>query len=83
MDQKIIPQPALVEQPSLAPTRKVAAVGWVSLVGPVIAGGIATALPAVSDACTSEVGMAVAVVAASAAQGAASFIAGYMRKERA
>ena len=41
----------LINQPTLRPTRKMAAVGWTSLLGPIVAAIIAPWLPGFSEAC--------------------------------
>jgi hypothetical protein len=47
----------LINQPSLRPTRKVAAVGWTSLLGPIVAAIIAPWLPGLSEACGGRWGL--------------------------
>ncbi len=73
----------LVNQPTVAPTRKIAAVGWTSLLGPVVAAIIAPWLPGLSDACGGEVGASLVAGGLALAQGVVSFCSGYMVKERA
>ena len=46
----------LINQPTLIPTRKMAAVGWISLLGYIVAATIAVWLPGLSGACGGEVG---------------------------
>ena len=73
---------SLVDQPSAAPTRKMAAVGWTTLAGPVVAGFIAPWLPGLSEACGGEVGASLVAAAMAAAQGMVNFGVGYMVKEK-
>ena len=72
----------LINQPSLRPTRKIAAVGWTSLLGPIVAAIIAPWLSGLSEACGSEVGASLVAGGLALAQGAVSFLAGYVVKER-
>lgn len=53
----------LINQPSLRPTRKMAAVGWTSLLGPIVAAIIAPWLPGLSEACGGEVGASLVAAA--------------------
>jgi hypothetical protein len=71
----------LMNQPTLAPTRKMAAVGWTSLLGPVVAAIIAPLLPGLSDACNGAVGASLVAGALTLAQGAANFGVGYAVRE--
>lgn len=71
----------LINQPTLRPTRKVAAVGWTSLLGPIVAAIIAPWLPGLSEACGSELSASLVAGGLALAQGAANFFAGYMAKE--
>lgn len=71
----------LINQPTLRPTRKVAAVGWTSLLGPIVAAIIAPWLPGLSEACGSELSASLVAGGLVLAQGAANFFAGYMAKE--
>jgi hypothetical protein len=73
----------LVNQPTLAPTRKIAVVGWTSLLGPVVAAIIAPLLPGLSEACGGEVGASLVAGGLAFTQGAVSFGAGYLVRERA
>ena len=66
----------------LRPTRKMAAVGWSSLLGPIVAAIIAPWLPGLSEACGGEVGAAFVAGGLALAQGAVNFVAGYLVKER-
>jgi hypothetical protein len=72
----------LINQPSLRPTRKMAAVGWTSLLGPIVAAIIAPWLPGLSEACGAEVGASLVAGGLSLAQGAVNFVAGYVVKEK-
>ncbi len=72
----------LVNQPTLAPTRKMAAVGWTSLLGPVVAAIIAPWLPGLSQACGGEVGASLVAGGLALVQGAVSFGAGYAAREK-
>lgn len=72
----------LVNQPTLAPTRKMAAVGWTSLAGPAIAAIVVTWLPGLSEACSGELGASLAAAVIAAAQGVANFVGGYLVRER-
>jgi hypothetical protein len=71
----------LVNQPTLAPTRKIAAVGWTSLLGPVVAAIIAPWLPGMSEACGGEVGISLVASSLALAQGLLSLSVGYLIKE--
>lgn len=73
----------LVDQPTAAPTRKMQAVGITSLIAPLVAGFLVTNLPGLSDACGNEVALAVTVVGTGLAQGAATFLAGYYKRNAA
>ncbi|MEH7829661.1 hypothetical protein [Gemmobacter denitrificans] len=44
----------LINQPTLRPTRKMAAVGWTSLLGPIVAAIIAPWLPGLPGAATTR-----------------------------
>ncbi|MFC3086709.1 hypothetical protein [Tabrizicola soli] len=72
----------LINQATLRPTRKMAAVGWTSLLGPIVAATIAPWLPGLSEACGGEVGASLAAGGLALAQGAVNFVAGYVVKER-
>ena len=72
----------LMNQPTLAPTRKMAAVGWTSLLGPVVAAVVAPWLPGLSEACGGEVGASLVAGGLALTQGLVSFGAGYVVKER-
>jgi hypothetical protein len=72
----------LINQPTLRPTRKMAAVGWTSLLGPVVAVIIAPWLPGLSEACGGEVGTSLVAGGLALAQGAVNFVAGYVTRER-
>ena len=72
----------LINQPTLRPTRKMAAVGWTSLLGPVVAALIAPWLPGLSEACAGEVGASLVAGGLALAQGAVNFGAGYLIHER-
>jgi hypothetical protein len=72
----------LINQPSLRPTRKMAAVGWTSLLGPIVAAFIAPWLPGLSEACGGEVGASRVEGGHALAQGAVNFVAGYVVKDR-
>jgi len=71
---------ALVNQPTSAPTRKMVAVGVTGLVAPIVAGFLVSALPGLSEACGEEFGVAATVVGVGIAQGAVTFLAGYMKR---
>ena len=71
----------LINQPTLRPTRKMAAVGWTSLLGPIVAAIIAPWLPGLSEACGSEVAASLVAGGLALAQGAGSFVAGYVARE--
>lgn len=70
----------LINQPNLRPTRKMAAVGWTSLLGPIVAYIIAPWLP---EACGGEVGASLVTGGLALAQGAVNFVAGYLIRESA
>jgi len=72
----------LIKQPSLRPTRKIAAVGWTSLLGPIVAAIIAPWLPGLSEACGGEVGASLVAGGLALAQGAVNFVTGYVVRER-
>lgn len=72
----------LINQPTLRPTRKMAAVGWTSLLGPIVAAIIAPWLPGLSEACGGEVGASLLAGGLALAQGAVNFVAGYMVNEK-
>lgn len=72
----------LINQPTLRPTRKIAAVGWTSLLGPIVAAIIAPWLPGLSEACGGEVGASLVAGGLALAQGAVNFVAGYVVRER-
>lgn len=76
-------QTVLVNQPSAAPTRKMAAVGIAGLVAPIVAGALVSILPGLSEACGQEAGLAVTVVGVGLAQGGLTFLAGYLRRNEA
>lgn len=73
----------LINQPTLRPTRKMAAVGWTSLLGPIVAAIIAPWLPGLSEACGGQVGASLVAGALALAQGAVSFVVGYTTREAA
>lgn len=73
---------SLTNQPTLRPTRKMAAVGWTSLLGPIVAAIIAPWLPGLSEACGGEVGASLVAGGLAMAQGAVNFASGYLVKER-
>jgi hypothetical protein len=77
------PKMGLVKQASLRPTRKVAAVGWSAIFGPIIAAIVAPYLPGMSEACGGELGAAIVGAGVAASQGVLSFIFGYKTLERA
>ena len=60
----------LINQPSLRPTRKMAAVGYTSVLGPIVAAVIAPWLPGLSEACGGEVGASLVAGGLALAQGA-------------
>jgi hypothetical protein len=66
----------LINQPTLRPTRKMAAVGWTSLLGPIVAAVIAPWLPGLSEACGGEVGASLVAGGLALAQGAVNFVTG-------
>jgi len=74
----------LINQPTLRPTRKMAAVGWTILLGPIVAAIIAPWLPGLSETCGGEVGASLVAggLALALAQGAVNFVAGYVVKEK-
>jgi hypothetical protein len=72
----------LVNQPTLAPTRKMVAVGWTALLGPVVAAIVAPWLPGLSAACGGEIVASLSAAAVAAVQGVASFVSGYVVRER-
>jgi hypothetical protein len=72
----------LINQPSLRPTRKMAAVGWTSLLGPIVAAIIAPWLPGLSEDCGGEVGASLVAGGLALAQGAVNLVAGYVVRER-
>jgi hypothetical protein len=71
----------LINQPTLRPTRKMAAVGWTSLLGPIMAAIIAPWLPGLSEACGGEVAASLVAGGLALAQGAVNFVAGYLVHE--
>lgn len=71
----------LIDQPTLRPTRKMAAVGWISLLSPIVAAIIARWLPGLSEACGGELGASLVAGGLALAQGAGSFVAGYVVRE--
>jgi len=71
----------LVNQPTHAPTRKMAAVGWTSLLGPVVAAIVAPWLPGLSDACGGQVGASMVAGGLALSQGLVNFTADYIVKE--
>ena len=72
----------LINQPTLHPTRKMAAVGWTSVLGPIVAAIIAPWLPGLSEACGWEVGASLVAGGLALAQGAVNFVVGYVGKDR-
>lgn len=72
--------PILVDQPTAAPTRKVAAVGITGLIAPVVAAGIISLYPDLSEACSEEAGLALTILGFGLAQGAAQTLAGYFKR---
>jgi hypothetical protein len=72
----------LVNQPTFAPTRKIAAVGWTSLLGPVVGAVVAPWLPGLSEACGGEVGASLVAGGLALVQGAVNFLAGYLVREK-
>lgn len=72
----------LINQSTLLPTRTMAAVGWTSLLGPIVAAVIAPWLPGLSEACGGEVGASLVAGGLALAQGAVNFVAGYVVMER-
>lgn len=73
----------LFNQPTLRPTPKMAAVGWTSLLGPVVAAIIAPWLPGLTEACGGEVGASLVAGGLALAQGTFNFVAGYLIRESA
>lgn len=67
---------SLINQPTLRHTRKMAAVGWTSLLNPIVAAIIAPWLPGLSAACGGEVGTSHVAGGLAMAQGAVKFVAG-------
>lgn len=72
----------LIYQPTLRPTRKMATVGWTSLLGSIVAAIIAPWLPGLSEVCGGEVGASLVTGGLVLAQGAVNFAAGYVVRER-
>ncbi len=72
----------LTNQPSLRPTRKMAAVGWTSLLGPIVAAIIAPWLSGLFEACGGEVGASLVAGGLALVQGALNFVAGYAVRDR-
>lgn len=72
----------LINQPSLRPTRKMAAVGWTSLFGPIVAAVIAPWLPGLSEACGGEVGASLVACGLALAQGVVNFVTGYLVRDQ-
>lgn len=72
----------LINQPSPLPTRKIAAVGYASLLGPFVAAIITPWLPGLSEACGGELAASLVAAGAMAAQGLANFASGYLTRER-
>ncbi|MES2915110.1 MAG: hypothetical protein V4753_08330 [Pseudomonadota bacterium] len=72
----------LINQPTLHPTRTMAAGGWTSLLGPIAAAIIAPWQPGLSEACGGEVGASLVAGGLTLAQGAVNLVAGYVVKER-
>lgn len=73
-------QTVLVNQPSAAPTRKVAAVGVTGAIGAVVAGLLVAQWPALSVACSEEIGLALTVTGLGLAQAAAATLSGYFKR---
>jgi hypothetical protein len=76
-------QTVLVDQPTASPTKKMQAVGVASLLSPIAVAFIATNLPALSQACAEETGLVLTLVGLSAAQGAVTFVSGYLKRNAA
>ncbi len=79
------PQPGevvalLVDQPTAAPTSKIQAVAWTSLIAPIVAGVVVTAFPTLTAACGQELGLAATVIGVGLAQGALTTFVGYMKR---
>ena len=70
----------LADQPTAAPTRKMAAVGVAALVAPVVAALVLAALPDLSQACGDELGGVLTASGGAAFAGAAAFASGYLRR---
>lgn len=73
----------LIRQPNLGLTRKMAAVGWASLPGPIAAAIIVLRLPGPSDAYGREAGASVVTVGPMLAQGAVTLLVGYVMSDKA
>ena len=73
----------LIKQPTLRPTRKMAAVAWTTLLGPIVAAIITPWLPGLSEACGGEVGGSLVAGGLALAQGAINFVVGYVVRDRA
>lgn len=71
----------LYDQPTAAPVRKIKAVGITSLIGPVVAAAVAK-YTGLSEACSTEAGIAAVVAGTALLQGAVNFVSGYMTRER-
>lgn len=68
-----------VNQPTAAPTKKIQAVGIVSLVAPLVGAALVSVLD-LSDLCGQEAGAAVTILVWGLLQGASTTFAGYMKR---
>ena len=71
----------LVNHPTRRPTRKMAAVGLTSLLGPIVAAIVAPWLPGLSEACGGEVGASLVAGGLALAQGLLNLVAGAVTKQ--
>lgn len=73
----------LVTQPTAALTRKMKGVALSAVIGPLVVGTIAAALPSLTESCVQEVSGALIVGGAMLGQGIVSTAWGWLRRERA
>jgi hypothetical protein len=72
----------LVDQPTAAPTRKMAAVGISGALIPPLAAAIVSQVPAISEACGGEIAAGIIVLVTGYAQHLVTFVTGYQTRER-
>ena len=73
----------LLTQPGRRPSRKIAGVAGAAVLGTILTGAIASALPDLSVACGEELGGVLAPMIGAAATGALATLTDYLRHERA